>query len=96
MSHPTEWSRYGAWSTLDDSVLNNEGVVNAYEMCRFKARQSQTLPRIIKGEYYLTNRGSAKILNWSPNEIGLLMDTPANNKLVINQNYDENWRARKV
>jgi hypothetical protein len=90
-----EWFQYGAWSTLHNSVLNNEGVLDAYEPVPMQNKAIPNTSWYYKGEYYLTNEGSAKLLKWSPNEISFFINTPASNKLVINQNYDGNWKTRE-
>lgn len=90
-----EWFWNGARSTLHHSVLNNEGVVNAYESVPVQDHAVPDSSKAYKGEYYLIRQGVAKLLKWSPNEIGFLVDSSVDNKLVINQNYDKNWKIRE-
>ncbi len=46
-----------------------------------------------RGEQYLTGTGSVILRQWTPNALDYDVETPASNVLVINQNYDENWRV---
>ncbi len=46
-----------------------------------------------RGEQYLTGAGSVTLRRWTPNALDYDVDTPASNVLVVNQNYEENWRV---
>src|SRR5579875_812939 len=45
-----------------------------------------------RGEYYLSGPGSLDQVRWTPDELRHDVATRAANVLVINQNYDANWR----
>jgi hypothetical protein len=88
-----DWFQYGAWSTLHRSLLNNEGVINAYESIPVKNAAIPFNAPYYKGEFYLKNPGTVKLLQWSPNKIKFLIDTSVENTLVVNQNFDHHWQA---
>ncbi len=44
------------------------------------------------GEQYLTRSGAVTLSRWTPNALSYNVDTPSSNVLVVNQNYDQNWR----
>jgi hypothetical protein len=44
------------------------------------------------GEQYLVRPGSVTPRRWTPNALSYDVDTPSSNVLVVNQNYDANWR----
>jgi hypothetical protein len=46
-----------------------------------------------RGEQYLLGPGKLALSKWTPNALSYDIDTPTPNVLVINQNYDANWRA---
>ena len=45
-----------------------------------------------RGEQYLLGRGSVALTQWTPNALSYDVYTPMSNVLVVNQNYDANWR----
>jgi hypothetical protein len=45
-----------------------------------------------KGEQYLLGPGMLEPGRWTPNALSYDVNTPTPNVLVINQNYDSNWR----
>ena len=45
-----------------------------------------------RGEQYLLGPGSVHLSEWTPNALSYDIDTPASNVMVINQNYDSDWR----
>lgn len=45
-----------------------------------------------KGEAYMLREGNTEIKEWSPNKIRIITETTQNNTLILNQNYDKNWR----
>lgn len=90
-----ESRRNGAWSALHDAVLKNEGVINAYEPVSIENKAIANTFNNYKGEYYLTRAGLINLLSWSPNKISFLVDTATNNRLVINQNYDRDWKTQE-
>jgi hypothetical protein len=46
-----------------------------------------------RGEQYLLGPGTLTLSRWTPNALSYDINTPTPNVLVINQNYDANWRA---
>jgi len=45
-----------------------------------------------RGEYYLLGPGTLALRRWTPNALSYDVVSPAANVVVINQNYDANWR----
>ena len=45
-----------------------------------------------RGEYYLLGPGTLAQRRWTPNALSYDVVTPGANVMVINQNYDSNWR----
>ena len=39
--------------------------------------------------------GQVTLRRWTPNALSYEVDTPANNVMVVNENYDHNWRLVK-
>jgi len=48
-----------------------------------------------RGEYYLLGPGELALRRWTPNALSFDVATPGPNVLVINQNYDANWRLTR-
>jgi hypothetical protein len=48
-----------------------------------------------RGEQYLRGPGQVTLRRWTPNALSYEVDTPANNVMVVNENYDHNWRLVK-
>jgi hypothetical protein len=48
-----------------------------------------------RGEYYLLGRGAIALHRWTPNALSYDVATPGANVVVINQNYDANWRLER-
>jgi len=44
------------------------------------------------GEQHLAGPGSITVQQWTPNAISYEVDTPVDNVMTVNQNYDANWR----
>ncbi len=45
-----------------------------------------------RGEQYLLGPGSIALTRWTPNALSFAVDAPESTVMVINQNYDKNWR----
>jgi hypothetical protein len=45
-----------------------------------------------RGEQYLLGPGSVALARWTPNVLSYDVYTPVSNVLIVNQNYDANWR----
>ncbi len=88
-----DWFQYGAWSTLHRSLLNNEGVINAYESIPVKNEAIPFNVSWYNGEFYLKDPGIIKLLQWSPNKIKFFIYTSVENTIIVNQNFDHNWQA---
>jgi len=48
-----------------------------------------------RGEHYLLGPGSLVGRRWTPNALSYDVVTPVANVVVINQNYDTNWRLAR-
>jgi hypothetical protein len=48
-----------------------------------------------RGEYYLLGLGTIALRRWTPNALSYDVVTPGANVVVINQNYDANWRLNR-
>jgi len=48
-----------------------------------------------RGEYYLRGPGAMALERWTPNALSYDVSTPDRNVMVINQNYDANWRLAR-
>lgn len=46
-----------------------------------------------RGEQYLLGAGSVALRRWTPNALGFEVNAPSPTVLVVNQNYDRNWRV---
>jgi hypothetical protein len=78
------------------SQRGNLGVVSCYD-----EPMSQFIPRTpphgynqpgYRGEEYLEGSGTVRLRRWTPNELSFEVDSTAPTTIVINQNYDSNWR----
>jgi uncharacterized membrane protein YfhO len=46
-----------------------------------------------RGEQYLLGAGTLTLTRWTPNALSFEVDVPSLTVLVVNQNYDPNWRV---
>lgn len=76
------------------AVQRNYGIVNCYEALPFPdvVRSSQQ-PGYV-GEQHMNGPGTVRLLDWSPNVLRFDVDAPAPSELVVNQNFDPEWRLR--
>jgi len=85
---------YGAWSAMYPMLLQNVGVVNGYEPIPISRNAIPTGRADYRGEFYLLdNHGNATLTRWTPNAMDFEVSTPQNNVLVINQNFEKNWKC---
>ncbi|MBE0576190.1 MAG: hypothetical protein IH613_09870 [Desulfuromonadales bacterium] len=84
---------HGAWSNQYLPLLQNKGVVDAYETIPFQRYAAASTDDEYIAEYYLTGDGSVSLKKWSPNKLVFHIDSKSEDRLVINQNYDKGWRA---
>lgn len=52
-------------------------------------------PKYIAEHYLLNNRGQLNISNWTPNRIKFNYSLKGSDKIIINQNFNHEWRATK-
>jgi hypothetical protein len=84
---------HGAWSDQYLPLLQNKGVVDAYETIPFERYAHATTDKDYKGEFYFLGKGKAVLLNWSPNKFKLHVMLQEKDRLVVNQNFWPGWRA---
>jgi hypothetical protein len=86
------------WSMLT-LARNNKGALHCNEELDF--HEVSTMKVIAsnqpgyRGEHYLLGPGSLVGRRWTPNALSYDVVTPAANVVVINQNYDANWRLAR-
>jgi len=67
-----------------------------YEPIHFNSAIKCPKDEDYKGEYYLINSNKQiKITHWSPNIMIFDIDIKAKDELIINQNYDKDWKIEK-
>ncbi|MBD3388493.1 MAG: hypothetical protein GF416_05425 [Candidatus Altiarchaeales archaeon] len=75
-------------------VLQDVGVTNCYAPGGLNNHATPVQRANYRGEAYLMGgSGSARVFAFSPNQVDVIVDTPAPNVVVINQNYYEGWSA---
>jgi hypothetical protein len=82
-----------AFSALYPALLGNRGVIDCYESAAVKV---SALPRGApgyQGEVELTGTGAARFRRWSPNRLDVEVTAHRPGLLIVNQNYDPDWRA---
>ncbi len=70
---------------------SNQGALHCYEYTALKPRALAANGRGYRGEVWLEGDGSAQLTRWSPNELALAVDARSPSRVVVNQNFDENW-----
>lgn len=88
-----ERNRHGAWSDQYRPLLQNTGVVDAYETIPFDRNALAATDQAYRGEFYLMNEGSVLLQEWSPNKLRYKVETESDNLLVINQNFTKDWHS---
>jgi hypothetical protein len=88
-----ERNAHGAWSDQYLPLLQNTGVVDAYETIPFERYIHAKTDEEYIGEYYLTGEGSVSLKKWSPNKLLFQIKSENKDRLIINQNFDHGWRS---
>ena len=86
---------YGGWSAMHPVLLENKGTVNGYESIPVK-RDAVTPEndKDYKGEFFLQQgNGDVQLSYWSPNKLIFQSNLIAPDTLIINQNFDKNWKT---
>jgi hypothetical protein len=89
----SERNRHGAWSDQYLPLLQNRGVVDAYETIPFDRHAYANTDKQYQGEYYLISKGTVSLKKWSPNKQSFHIYSETENRLVINQNFATGWRS---
>ncbi|MBF0122665.1 MAG: hypothetical protein HQL21_04555 [Candidatus Omnitrophica bacterium] len=85
----------GAWSHMYAAILQNKGTINGYCRVPFKRYAKAGQDRGYRGEFFLKEKnGDVQLVLWSPNQIVYKYDLVRADRLVINQNYDRDWRVQ--
>ncbi len=86
------------WSMLS-LALSNRGALHCNEELDFHEPYNLKAAAInrpgYRGEYYLLGPGTAALRRWTPNALSYDVVSAAGNILVINQNYDSNWKLAR-
>ena len=78
------------------TIKQNKGDLSCFEEIR-PASSVSALPKeldLYLGEAYLKEEGKANIIYFSPNKIIVKTNTTKDNLLVLNQNYEKNWKVK--
>jgi hypothetical protein len=86
---------HGAWSDQYLPLLQNIGVVDAYETIPFARYARAFNDKDYRGEFYFVGKGVATQLKWSPNRLKYHVKLEQPDRLVINQNYWPGWRVTR-
>lgn len=86
---------HGAYSDQLLPLLQNKGVVDAYETIPFGNYARSATDKDYKGEFYLLNGGMAVLRDWSPNRFVYHVTLQRPDRLVINQNFWPGWHASR-
>lgn len=84
---------HGGYSDQYLPLLQNQGIVDAYEPIQFGHYTRAKSDTDYRGEYYLSGEGELKLLSWSPNKLVFHVNVPEESRLVINQNFSSGWRT---
>ncbi len=87
--HPSMYSAHYPY------LLSNSGVIREYENIAVKRGKVRiTADPDYCGEAYLEDsQGTAEIADWSMSRVRVRLDVKARDRLVLNQNYFEGWKA---
>jgi uncharacterized membrane protein YfhO len=72
--------------------LANMGVTNCYVYMADANTVSPSNRPGYRGEQYLLKPGSINLVSWSPTRLGYQVSVDSPNTMVINQNYDSQWK----
>ncbi len=85
---------YGGMTSLFSQILESRGIVNGYEAIPVERNAVGYGKPGYRGEFYLlTLGGLVRQTYWSPNKLVFDYTISRPETLVINQNYDRNWKA---
>jgi hypothetical protein len=84
---------HGAWSDQYLPLLQNRGVVDAYETITFERYALANSDKEYKGEYYFKGSGIITLRQWSPNRFEFHVTANKKDQLVINQNFAKGWNT---
>jgi hypothetical protein len=77
------------------TALANEGAIQCYQYTAIPTSVIGYNQPEYLGEQHLVNSGSVALLRWSPNALSYRVNVSSPTVLVINQNYDSQWRLSK-
>ncbi|MCM2356963.1 MAG: hypothetical protein NDI77_02350 [Geobacteraceae bacterium] len=86
---------HGAWSDQYLPLLQNRGVVDAYEPIQFERHARAVNDEEYKGEFYFVGKGEVSLRSWSPNKFTFHIKLQEKDRLVVNQNYWPGWLASR-
>ena len=73
----------------------NTGVIRCYDPLRIKHYAIGSDRPDYRGEQYLLDGGNVTLEQWTPNALSFEVDTDLPTEMVVNQNFDPNWRLAK-
>jgi hypothetical protein len=74
-------------------AISNHGAVNCYESAYSWGRNAHGANEDgYRGEQYLVGSGTLGLARWTPNRLDYDIDARARATLIINQNYDSDWK----
>jgi len=89
-------SGWPAYHLMYEATVANIGVPNCYEGINTNTIWPTAVTirggRSYRGEQYLEGNGTVRLESWSPNALIYRVDARVPASLVINQNYDAEWR----
>lgn len=85
------------WDDSDHNMMlaasGNRGSINCYEPVHLPTHAVAFNSKGYRGEVYFQGpQGHVRTVQWSPNELIYDIETDRPSKLIINQNYDGNWK----
>ena len=86
---------HGAYSDQYLPMLQNRGVVDAYETIPIGSHARAVSDKDYRGEYHLLGEGKVSLLEWGPNRFRYHVALPKDDRLVINQNFWPGWRTSR-
>ena len=84
------------WNLMYPQLLNNSGVIDGYEPLLTHKKTGVTAKKMpnYQGEFFLKNgNGQVSITDWSPNKIVYSLSVPGKDTLILNQNFNKNWKC---
>ncbi len=85
------WENFETAISNEGAIACNEAVLGFYELHGASNVIGFNQPGYF-GEQYLIRSGSVTLSRWTPNALSYDVDTPSSNVLVVNQNFDQDWR----